>query len=98
MLDRRRLPGVEIRHARSCRTQTRSDARCTCQPSVRAWAFDRRAGRKVRKTFTGKGALAAAKGWRADAIGAVRRGELHASSGVRLSAYLAGWLEGAESG
>ena len=38
-----------------------------------AFVYDRRTKKKIRKTFTGQGAFAAAKLWRADAIGAVRR-------------------------
>jgi hypothetical protein len=37
------------------------------RPSYRAWVYDRRANARIRKTFSGKGALAAAKGWLAAA-------------------------------
>jgi integrase len=46
--------------------------------SVEAWVWSARDERKIRKTFTGPGALAAAKAWRSDAIGEVRRGGLKA--------------------
>ena len=41
----------------------------------RAWVFDRRANSRIRKSFSGKGALAAAKGWRVDALSALNRGQ-----------------------
>jgi len=41
-----------------------------------AWTWDRRTGKKVYKTFSGRGAKSEAKGWRADAVGQVRRGTL----------------------
>jgi hypothetical protein len=44
--------------------------------SVEAWVWSARDERKIRKTFAGTGALAAAKAWRSDAIGEVRRGAL----------------------
>lgn len=43
--------------------------------SYRAFVYDPRSARKIRKTF---GSLAAAKSWRRDALAAVARGDLHA--------------------
>jgi integrase len=67
-------PGIRARHSRDC--ATRQDGRCTCAPSFEAWVWAKRDGRKIRKTFSGKGALAAAKLWRADAVSALNRGRL----------------------
>jgi len=38
--------------------------------------YDRRSGEKIRQTFAGKGALAAAKRWRVDARSLQNRGQL----------------------
>ncbi len=46
--------------------------------SVEAWVWSAREEKKIRRTFSGTGALAAAKAWRSDAIGEVRRGGLKA--------------------
>jgi integrase len=66
--------------------------------AVEAWAYDKRTTKKIRKTFTGKGALAEAKGWRADATGAVRRGTMRAPTQITLREAAEAWLEGAKSG
>jgi integrase len=49
--------------------------------SWEAWVYDRRDGKKIRKTFP---TLAAAKGWRADATSAVRKGTLKAPTSKTL--------------
>ena len=66
--------------------------------AVEAWAYDKRTAKKIRKTFTGTGALAEAKGWRADATGAVRRGTMRAPTQVTLREAAEAWLQGAKSG
>jgi integrase len=88
--------GIEIRHGRGCKS--RSGGSCNCAPSVRAWAYDRRARSKVRRTFTGRGALSEAKSWRADAIGATRRGQLRAAAPTTLRQAWDVWLAGAQDG
>jgi integrase len=88
--------GLRIRHSRPCNST--SGHSCNCAPSVEAWAWDKRSGKKIRKTFAGTGAIAAAKSWRADASGAVRRGTMRAPSQVTLRQAAAQWLEGAKSG
>ena len=94
---RRKPPtGLRIRHSRACRSE--AGGRCNCQPSVEAWAYDRRTKTKIRRTFTGRGALDAAKGWRADATGAVRRGTLRPPTQATLREAAEAWLEGAKSG
>jgi integrase len=65
--------GVRTRHARACRS--RKGARCNCKPGYEAWVYLKREGTKTRKTFD---TLAAAKGWRADALRAAGRGQLKA--------------------
>ena len=88
-----RLPvGIEARHARDCAGEL-----CTCTPSYRAWVFDRRANSRIRKSFSGKGALAAAKGWRVDALSALNRGQNITPSKVTFGAVVADWLDGAKA-
>jgi integrase len=67
-------PGIVERHSRSC--ASRAGEACNCEPSYMAWAWDRRAGKKVYVTFSGRGAKSAAKQWRSDAVGQIRRGTL----------------------
>jgi integrase len=88
--------GLRIRHSRQCGSAT--GAKCNCVVSVEAWAWDKRTQKKIRKTFTGAGAQAAAKGWRRDASGAVERGTLRASTQTTLREAAAAWLEGAKRG
>jgi integrase len=88
-----RVTGIEVRHVRSCPATT--GGACRCQPSYRAWAYDRRSGGKVRRSFA---TLAAAKQWRADAVGDVRRGKLRAVATPTLHDAAAAWLAGAEDG
>jgi hypothetical protein len=56
--------------------------------------FSAREGRKIRRSFP---TLAAAKGWRSDALGQVRRGALRAST-VTVRQAAAVWLAGARDG
>jgi integrase len=85
--------GIRLRHSRSCTEN--AGGRCNCQPSAEAWVFDRRSGKKIRRTFSGPGALAAAKGWRADAEAARRRGKLIAPTKKTLEQAADEWLKGA---
>ena len=105
---RKRLPiGVTERHSRTCRS--RIGGTCNCEPSYRAFVYDRRAeiknaqgnvighGAKVRKTFAGKGALAAAKGWRTDATSQMNAGKRIGPSAMTLTQAADSWLAGAEA-
>ena len=93
MSTKRSTPGIETRHGRSCPAP--AGGTCKCQPSYRAWAYDRRTGGKVRRSFP---TLAAAKAWRADAIGEVRRGKLRAVPTPTLHEAANAWLAGARDG
>jgi integrase len=88
--------GIRKRHSRACRSH--SGGPCDCSPSLEAFAFDRRTGKKIRRSFSGPGALAAAKLWRADATGAVQRGTLRPSTQQTLREAAEEWLDGAKSG
>lgn len=90
-----RTNGVRVRHGRGCPKAADSDARCRCTPSYEAFVFDAREGRKIRKTFP---TLAAARGWRSDALGAVRKGTMTATTTSTLRAAAEAWLAGARDG
>src|SRR5439155_24655980 len=88
--------GITTRHSRRCRS--RSGGGCNCEPSYEAWIWSPRDGRKIRKTFTGKGALSEAKGWRHDAGSAVRQGTMQAPTRQTLNEAAEAWPEGAKQG
>ena len=93
----RRAPtGIEIRHSRRCGL-LQNRQRCTCEPSYRAIVYDRLTDGLVKKTFSGKGALSAAKQWRADAVSAKGRGKNIAPSRRTLRDAAEDWLSGAEA-
>jgi integrase len=87
--------GIQIRHGRGCPAADDKDARCRCKPSYRAEVYDRRAGQKIRKTFP---TISAAKAWRSDSLGEVRRGQLRAAPPTTLRGAATAWLAGAEDG
>ena len=91
----RTLPGIVLRHSRSC--PSRAGGRCAkpCSPRFEAWVWSPRDGRKIRKLFP---TPAAAKGWRADAASAMRKGTLRAATRETLQAAATSFLEGAGSG
>jgi integrase len=88
----RRLEGIEVRHQDHCPAP---DGDCSCQPAYRASVWDPRDRRLIRRRFS---TLAAAKGWRVDALAAVRRGELRGDLGPTLREAAAAWVAGAEDG
>ena len=88
--------GVEVRHSRGCPATT--GGTCQCSPTYRAEVYSRRDRKKVRRSFTGPGAFSAAKAWRADASGAVRRGVMRAPKPTTLQEAWDAWIEGAEAG
>jgi integrase len=63
--------------------------------SWEAWVYDQRTGRKIYRTWP---TLAAAKGWRADATSAVRKGTLTAPTRQTLEEAAEKWLGGAKRG
>src|SRR4051812_17689626 len=95
--------GVLYRHSREC-LKRGADCGNTCNSDSEApwegWLFDRRyvapatgrRGKKVRQRFATK---AAAKGWRADALGQVKRRQLkavdRATASRTLSEEIAEW-------
>lgn len=89
-------PGIVERHSRSC--ASRGGGACDCEPSYMAWAWDPRAGKKLYKTFSGKGAKSAAKNWRSDAVPAVRKGTLAAPTKKTVREAWHDWLGAVERG
>jgi len=94
---KRRTPGIDVRHSRSCALQ-HGGGGCTCVPSARAWVFDKRSGTKIRKTFSGKGAYSAAKAWRHDALSAISRRTLAPRTKLTLREAAETWLDAIERG
>lgn len=75
-----------------------SGGKCNCQPSYRVRVWIPEDGARRTRTFTGKGALSAAKNWRTDASKAVKDGKLRASTRQTLREAVDEFLEGAEAG
>jgi integrase len=94
----KRLPtGIEARHSRACGLSNDGD-RCTCEPSYRASVYVHRDRKLVRSpAFSGKGALGAAKQWRADAISDKGRGKNIVSSRRTLQQAADEWIAGAKA-
>jgi hypothetical protein len=67
--------GIEVRHAKDCRSRPPERARCNCQPAYRASVWSQRDGKKIKKTFPTE---AAAKAWRQDALVGLRKGTMRA--------------------
>jgi integrase len=65
--------GIDPRHRRTC-PGPRPDGKC-CAASWQAHVYDARTGKRIRRTFATR---TAAKLWRADAIAALRAGDLAA--------------------
>jgi integrase len=85
--------GITVRHGRACRS--RDGANCNCTPTFVAWVWSKRDGKKLYRKFE---TVSAAKQWRADATGSVRRGSLRATPAVTLREAWSVWLEAAERG
>jgi integrase len=88
--------GIVERHARGCRSH--GGSRCDCSSTFEAWVWSPRDQRKIRRTFTGRGALAAAKGWRRDTLAGVANGKMRAPTSTTVMDEARGWIERAERG
>lgn len=96
---RRGTEGLFVRHSRRCASV--SGGKCNCLPSYQAqvvipkkWTGGTQ-GQKIRRTFSGPGAKAAAKQWRADALSELGKGTLVAPTNVTVGELAALWIEGA---
>jgi integrase len=83
------MTGIRQRHGRGCKRA--SGCKCPWEAGV----YSKRDGKKIRKAFPSK---AAAKAWRENANGAVRRKELRAPTATTIDQAAETWLEGARSG
>src|SRR5438309_2310567 len=92
---RKGTPGIEVRHSRPCRSHAGGNCICKKGPTYRAEVWSKRDECKIRKSFN---TLAAAKGWRIDAMKAVRDKKLRAASPRTLAEEAADWLAGAQQG
>jgi integrase len=90
--------GVEERHQRGCPSPDGGGCTCRPNPSYRAYVYDRRTGRKIKRTFSGKGALAAARQWRAHTKSDLGRGTLAAPTTRTVRDAAEEWIERAEAG
>jgi integrase len=88
-----RTEGVTVRHRQRC--ASREGGSFNCRPAYLAAVWSVRDGRRIWKTFP---TLVAAKAWRADAQGAVRRGAMRAPTQASLREPAEAWLAGARVG
>jgi len=85
----RQTTGITQRHSRTC---IRASG-CDCP--WRAEVFDRRSGKKIRRTFA---RLSEAKSWRHDAASGLRKGTMRPPTSTTLKAAAEAWLEAVERG
>jgi len=81
--------GLRQRHGNRCRAK----GRCSCP--WEASVFSQQDGKKLRKTFPTR---AAAKSWRDDKLGAVKRGELRAPTATTVREAAEVFMAGAKKG
>jgi integrase len=86
----RTTPGVLYRHSRDCADRDRCSNRCNPSDTPwEAWVYSKRDGKKIRKRFATQ---AAARGWRIDALKAVKDKRLRAPSSKTLRQEVEEWL------
>jgi integrase len=88
-------PGIGVRHLKSCKSHD-GESKCTCSPTIRAWVWDKRNGRKAVKSFRGRGALTAAKRWRVQAAHQIADAPYRDSRATLREVAIA-FLDGAEA-
>lgn len=88
--------GIRLRHSRRCASTT--GGACDCTPSYEAMVYSPRDRKKLKRTFSGKGSLSAAKSWRAATKAGIDRGTIRAPLPTTLREASEAWLEGARSG
>jgi integrase len=81
--------GLRHRHGNRCRVK----GRCSCP--WEAFVYSKQDGKKLRKTFPTR---AAAKSWRDDKLGAVKRGELRAPTARTVREASEAFMAGAKDG
>jgi integrase len=85
--------GIEVRHVGACRSL--AGGRCSCRPTYRASVWSNREQKRIRKSFSTE---AAAKAWRQDAAGALRRGEIRAVAAPLLDDAMTELLAAIDAG
>lgn len=90
-----RTPGIDVRHSRGCPSRHGGTCGKPCTPTYQAHVWSARESKRIRKTFP---TLSAAKAWRGDAQGALRRGTMRAPTPTTLReawiTFHAGALDG----
>ncbi len=84
------MTGLRQRHGNGC-NEPKSGCKCPWQASV----YSKRDGKKIRENFPTK---AAARAWRQDKLGAVKRGELRAPTATTVRQAAEAFLAGARDG
>lgn len=85
--------GIVKRHGRRC--ASRDGGKCNCEPAYQAWVFSKRDNKKIKKSFR---SAAEARGWRSDALSALRSGAMRATRPITVKAAWEAWYEAAKSG
>jgi integrase len=88
-----RHAGIVVKHRMSCASER--DGRCNCRKIYQAAVWSARDAKRIRKHFD---SLGAAKMWRADSYGKLRRRELRAPSRITFAEAAEQWLAGARAG
>jgi integrase len=92
----RTTPGVLYRHSRECHNSDRCGNRCNESDTPwEAWVYSKRDKKKIRRRCRTQ---AEAKGWRIDAMKAVKDKRLRAPSSKTLRKEVDEWLAGARDG
>jgi integrase len=93
---RRTAVGVIYRHSRECTDRDLCGNRCnTSHTPWEAWVYSKRDKKKIRQRFDSQ---AAARGWRIDALKAVKDKKLRAPTSKTLRQEVDEWLSGARDG
>lgn len=88
--------GITYRHSRNCADPDRCRRNCnSADDAYEAWVYSKRDARKIRKAFP---SLAAAKGWRRDALKLVADKKLRAPTNKTLTQEWDEWLARAKAG
>jgi len=84
--------GITKLHSKGC--PGKEGGRCRCGAGWEASVYSKRESKKIRKTFP---TLAAAKGWRSEALSALERGALRSTKPTTVQQAWEAWYEGAKA-
>ena len=85
--------GIVVKHRAGCASER--GARCNCRRVYQAAVWSARDRKRIRRHFD---SLTAAKMWRSDSYGKLRRRELRAPSAMKFSEAAEQWLAGVRTG